>query len=53
MGVAIGSAGSPARAAGRLQTIVVMGVAILAIAGLTWYVTNGFDDGVTNIDIRG
>jgi len=38
---------------GRAQTIVVMTIVILAIGGLTWYVTDGFDDGVTSITIAG
>jgi peroxiredoxin len=48
---AIGAAGGAGRAAGRRQTIIVMAVTIIAIAGASWFLTNGFDDGVTSIDL--
>lgn len=38
-------------AAGRTQTIVVLAVAVAVIAGLTWLVTGGFDDGFTTVEI--
>lgn len=51
MGTAIGTIGRPGRVAGRAQTIIVMVLTILAIGGLSWYLSDGFDDGVTSIDI--
>jgi cytochrome c biogenesis protein CcmG/thiol:disulfide interchange protein DsbE len=53
MGVATGSLRRRGSVPGRAQTIVVMAIVILAIGGLTWYVTAGFDDGVTSIAIAG
>ncbi|MHB8891615.1 MAG: TlpA family protein disulfide reductase [Candidatus Limnocylindrales bacterium] len=38
-------------AAGRTQTIVVLAVAVAVIAGLTWLVTGGFDDGFTAVEV--
>ena len=52
MDVAIAPPGRTGRVAGRGQTIAVMAVTVLAIIGLSWYVSDGFDDGVTSIDIR-
>jgi cytochrome c biogenesis protein CcmG/thiol:disulfide interchange protein DsbE len=53
MDVAAKPFGRPGTMPGRAQTIVVMAIVILAIGGLTWYVTDGFDDGVTSIAIAG
>jgi peroxiredoxin len=53
MGVAIGSYGRSRRAAGRLQTIVVMTIVIVVIAALSWFISEGFDDGVTSISLTG
>ena len=53
MGVATRSLGRPGSVPGRAQTIVVMAIVILAIGGLTWYATDGFDDGVTAVSVTG
>jgi peroxiredoxin len=53
MGVSIGTFGRSHRAAGRIQTIIVIGIAIVAIGALSWYVSEGIDDGVTSISITG
>lgn len=47
----IGASKPSARVAGRAQTIIVMTVAIAAIAGLSWIISDGFNDGVTNIEL--
>jgi cytochrome c biogenesis protein CcmG, thiol:disulfide interchange protein DsbE len=52
MGVSIRTFGRSRRAAGRIQTIIVMGIAILAIGALSWYVYEGIDDGVTAVSIN-
>ena len=39
------------RTAGRVQTIIVLAVAIVVVVGLTWLVTGGLDDGFTTVDI--
>ncbi len=41
------------RAPGRLQTVVVIAVTMVLIGGLSWVVTDGFDDGVTGISVDG
>ncbi|HEY3335072.1 MAG TPA: TlpA disulfide reductase family protein [Candidatus Limnocylindrales bacterium] len=51
MGVAIGSRRGFGEPASRKQTLIVLAVTIVAVAGLSWYITAGFDDGVTSIDI--
>jgi cytochrome c biogenesis protein CcmG/thiol:disulfide interchange protein DsbE len=53
MGVATRFLGRTTIGPGRAQTIVVMAIAILAIGGLTWYVTDGSDDGVTGVSVTG
>lgn len=53
MGVATGFLDRRDPAAGRTQTIIVIVVAILAVGGLTWFATNGFDDGVTSVSLVG
>lgn len=52
MGVAAGTMGRARRVPGRAQTIIVLVLTIAGISALSWYVTNGFDDGVTSIDIN-
>jgi len=37
-------------APGRLQTIIVLAIAVTVVAGLTWFITQG-DDGFTTIDL--
>lgn len=51
MDVALGSPGRTRPAAGRLQTIIVLVIAILAIGGLSWYIGQS-NDGITAIDVR-
>lgn len=53
MSEVIGARNPSGRAAGRTQTIIVMTVAIVAIAGLSWIISGGFDDGVTSIELSG
>jgi cytochrome c biogenesis protein CcmG/thiol:disulfide interchange protein DsbE len=53
MGAAIGSVGRSGRAAGRAQTIIVMAIVTVTIGALSWYISNGFDDGVTAISVTG
>jgi peroxiredoxin len=53
MGVAIGATGSSRRVAGRAQTIIVMVIVIAAIGALSWWISDGFDDGVTAVTIAG
>ncbi len=53
MGVAVGTVGRSRKSAGRLQTIIVMTVAIVVIGGLSWYISDGFDDGVTSVTLTG
>ena len=53
MGVAVGTVGRSRKSAGRLQTIIVMAVAIVVIGGLSWYISDGFDDGVTSVTLTG
>jgi cytochrome c biogenesis protein CcmG/thiol:disulfide interchange protein DsbE len=53
VGVAIGSLDRRDAAPGRTQTIIVIVVVLLAIGGMTWFVTNGFDDGVTSVSLAG
>ena len=53
MSVAIGASSRANRAPGRAQTIIVIAVTIVAISALSWFVTDGFDDGVTSIELTG
>lgn len=53
MGVAMGTVGRSRKSAGRLQTIIVMTVAIVVIGGLSWYISDGSDDGVTSVTLTG
>ncbi len=53
MGVAAGSVRGTHVAPGRVQTIAVMAVTILAIGAISWFATDGFNDGVTSIAIAG
>lgn len=53
MGTATGSIEQRWTAPGRAQTIVVMVIAVVAIGALTWFATNGFDDGVTSVSLAG
>jgi len=53
LGVAIGTVGRSRKSAGRIQTIVVMAAAIVAIGGLSWFLSDGFDDGVTSVTLTG
>ena len=53
MPVAVGARSPTGRTPGRGQTIIVMAVAIAAIAGLSWIISDGFNDGVTSIDLSG
>ncbi|HWP63903.1 MAG TPA: TlpA disulfide reductase family protein [Candidatus Binatia bacterium] len=39
------------RTAGRVQTILVLAVAVVVVAGLSWFMTGGLDDGFTTVDI--
>ena len=39
------------RTAGRVQTIIVLTVAVVVIAGLSWLVTGGLDDGFTTVEV--
>jgi cytochrome c biogenesis protein CcmG, thiol:disulfide interchange protein DsbE len=52
MGVALGSIGRSRPTAGRLQTIIVMAVTVVAISGISWYVGQSADDGITAINVR-
>ena len=49
--VAVGARSPTGRTPGRAQTIIVMAVAIVAIAGLSWFISDGFNDGVTSIEL--
>lgn len=51
MGVATRSHVSATIGPGRAQTIVVIAFAILVIGGLSWYISDGFDDGVTAVSV--
>ena len=53
MPVAVGARSPTGRTPGRAQTIIVMAVAIVAIAGLSWFISDGFNDGVTSIELSG
>ena len=53
MSVTMGTVGRSRKQAGRLQTIVVMAVVIVAISALSWFISNGFDDGVTSVSLTG
>ena len=53
MGVAMGTVGRSRKSAGRLQTIVVLAVTIVAVGALSWLISDGFDDGVTTVSLTG
>lgn len=53
MGVAMGTVGRSRKSAGRLQTIVVLAVTIVAVGALSWFISDGFDDGVTTVSLTG
>ena len=53
LGVAIGTVGRSRKQAGRIQTIVVMSVVIVAVGALSWFISDGFDDGVTSVSLTG
>lgn len=53
LGVAIGTVGRSRKPAGRLQTIVVLAVTIVAVGTLSWFISDGFDDGVTSVSLTG
>jgi cytochrome c biogenesis protein CcmG, thiol:disulfide interchange protein DsbE len=52
LGIATGTMNRAGRVPGRAQTIIVLVLTIAGIGALSWFVTNGFDDGVTNVDIN-
>jgi peroxiredoxin len=51
MGADESTPGQGGRSAGRVQTIIVLAIAVVVVAGLTWLVNNGLDDGFTKIDV--
>ncbi|HEY3336327.1 MAG TPA: TlpA disulfide reductase family protein [Candidatus Limnocylindrales bacterium] len=51
MGVALGSRRGFGEPASRKQTLIVLAMTIVAVGALSWYITAGFDDGITSIDI--
>ena len=51
MGAVASTLNQDRRTAGRVQTIIVLAVAVAAIVGLTWFVTGGLDDGFTTVEV--
>ncbi len=51
MGAATSTLDQGRRTAGRVQTIIVVAVAIAVVAGLTWLVNGGLDDGFTTVEV--
>jgi peroxiredoxin len=49
----MGTVGRSRKTAGRLQTVIVMAVVIVGIGALTWFISDGFDDGVTSVSLTG
>lgn len=45
--------GRPGRVAGRMQTILVLGITLAAILALSWWVTAGNEDRFTEIQLDG
>ena len=57
MGVTAGVTAGPVRGThagpGRVQTLTVLAVTVLLLTGVTWFLTDGFNDGVTSVTIAG
>lgn len=51
MGAATSTLDQGRRTAGRVQTIIVVAVAIAVVAGLIWLVNGGLDDGFTTVEV--